>query len=66
MAIDSEEFGICVEGITVSVGVEYEGEWLSYRRVYKIFPVSLLEACLRFNWQLMVPGTDALRRYSFN
>jgi len=28
MAIKSEVFGRCVEGINVLVKVEYEGEWL--------------------------------------
>ena len=56
MAIGSEVFGSCVEGIDVSVEVEYGGVWLCCGCNYLGFVLAGNAAqYLRWKWE-MVPG----------
>ena len=56
MAIKSEIFGRCVEGIDVSVEVKYEGEWLCCGREYLSFILAGKAAQNRRHRWVMVPG----------
>ena len=56
MAIKSEIFGRCVEGIDVSVEVKYEGEWLCCGWKYLRFIWAAKAAKNRRLRWVMVPG----------